>query len=93
MQLSTEDQRELRDAAAYAWRQSGGRYLRSAAIFAADSRVKTIAKVDPATIIFLLQIAYKLWRWWRANKISDPMDVRTHSIILHGDEPSFGGDE
>ena len=87
MQLSPADQRELRDAAAYAWRQSGGRYLRSAAIFAADSRVKTIAKLDPATIILIVQLAYKLWSYWRRNKVSEP------SVVAVAGEPVFGGAE
>lgn len=93
MQLSADDQRDLRDAASDAWKQSGGKYLRSALLFRNDSRVKQIAKLDPMTIIFLLQMAYKLWRWWRANKISDPKDFRTHSIVLMGGEPKFGATE
>ena len=93
MQLSADDQRDLRDAASDAWKQSGGLYLRSAMLFRNDSRVSRIAKLDPMTIIFLLQMAYKLWRWWRANKISDPKDFRTNSIMLLGDEPRFVGAE
>ena len=93
MQLSADDQRNLRDAASDAWKQSGGKYLRSAMLFRNDSRVTQIAKLDPRTIIFLLQIAYKLWQWWRANKISDPKDLRTNAIMLLGDEPRFVGAE
>ena len=85
MQLSEDDQRNLRDAASDAWKQSGGRYLRSAMLFRNDSRVKQIAKLDPMAIIFLLQIAYKIWKWWRANKIIDP------SIVAMAGEPVFGG--
>ena len=91
MQLSADDQRDLRDAASDAWKQSGGKYLRSAMLFRNDSRVTRIAKLDPMTIIFFLQAAYKLWQWWRANKISDPKDFRTFAIMLLGDEPRFGG--
>ena len=91
MQLSADDQRDLRDAASDAWKQSGGKYLRSAKLFRNDSRVTRIAKLDPMTIIFLLQMAYKLWQWWRANKISDPKDFRTNAIMLVGNEPRFGG--
>lgn len=87
MQLSPDDQRELRDAASYAWRQSGGRYLRSATIFAADSRVKTIAKLDPVTIIWIVQLGYKLWSYWRRNKVSEP------SVVAVEGEPVFGGAE
>lgn len=93
MQLSPDDQRNLRDAAADAWEDSGGKYLRSALLFRTDSRVKQIAKLDPMTIVFLLQMAYKLWRWWRANKISDPKDFRTNAIMLLGNEPRFVGAE
>jgi hypothetical protein len=82
MQLSSDDQRNLRDAAADAWKQSGGRYLRSAAIFRSDSRV---AKFDAMTVIFLLQIAFKLWQYWRRNNVSKP------SIVAVYGEPIFGG--
>jgi hypothetical protein len=80
--FSDDDQRDLRDAASYAWRQSGGKYLRSAAIFRSDSRV---VKFDPMTVIFLLQIAFKLWQYWRKNKISEP------SVVSSEGEPIFGG--
>jgi hypothetical protein len=93
MQLSADDQRNLRDAASDAWKQSGGKYLCSAMLFRNDSRVTQIAKLDPMTIIFLLQMAYKLWQWWRANKISDPSDFLTNAIMLLGNEPRFGGSE
>ena len=82
MQLSTDDQRNIRDAAIDAWKQSGGKYLRSAALFQQDPR---IAKFDALAIITLLMYAYKLWRWWRAHKVSDP------PIIELSGEPSFGG--
>jgi hypothetical protein len=80
--LSADDQRNLRDAASYAWRQSGGKYLRSAAIFRSDSRV---VKFDPMTVIFLLQIAFKLWQYWRKNNVSEP------SVVSSEGEPIFGG--
>ena len=82
MQLSAEDQRNLRDAAADAWVQSGGKYLRSAAIFRQDPRV---AKFDAMTIITLLMYAYKIWRWWKSHKVSDP------PITELSGEPVFGG--
>lgn len=87
MQLSAEDQRDLRDAAADAWEDSGGKYLRSALLFRTDSRVNQIAKLDPMTIIVLLQIAYNFWKIWRANKISNP------SVVVVAGEPVFGGAE
>ena len=86
-QLSADDQRDLRDAASDAWKQSGGKYLRSALLFRQDNRVKQIAKLDPATIFLLLQIAYKIWQWWKANKVSDP------SLVASAGEPTFGASE
>lgn len=92
MQLSAEDQRDLRDAASDAWTQSSGlwRRLHAREIFKRDPRV---AKFDAATIIFLVQIAWQLWQFWRDNKISDPKDFRTNSIMLLGNEPRFVGAE
>jgi hypothetical protein len=87
MQLSADDQRDLRDAAADAWKQSGGKYLRSATLFKRDPRV---VKFDALTIITLLMYAYELWKWWNKYKISDPSDFRTNAIMLLGDEPKFG---
>jgi hypothetical protein len=82
MQLSADDQRDLRDAARDAWKQSGGKYLRSAELFKKDPR---IAKFDVLTVITLLMYAYKIWRWWNRNKISEP------SIVACEGEPVFGG--
>ena len=85
MQLSADEKRDLRDAASDAWKKSGGKYLRSAMLFRNDSRVSQIAKLDPMTVIFLLQIAYKLWQFWNRNKISEP------SVVATDGEPIFGG--
>jgi len=82
MQLNADDQQSVRDAAADAWKQSGGKYLRSAKLFQRDPR---IAKFDVLTVITLLMYAYKLWQWWNRNKISNPS-----SVAVYG-EPLFGG--
>jgi hypothetical protein len=86
-QLSADDQRELRDAASDAFTQTSDRLfpkLRARMLFQSDPRVQRIAKLDPATIFLLLQIAYKLWQWWRDNKVSDP------SVVASAGEPTFG---
>jgi hypothetical protein len=86
-QLSAEDQRELRDAASDAFTQTGDRLfpkLRARMLFEKDPRVQRIAKLDPATIFLLLQIAIKLWQWWRDRKVSDP------SVVASAGEPTFG---
>ena len=99
MQLSADDQRNLRDAAADAWVQSSGlwRRLRARELFKKDSRV---AKFDAATIILLVKIAWELWKFWHEAKISNPSDVLDERIHKIGDydraflevfEPSFGG--
>jgi hypothetical protein len=82
MQLSAEDQRDLRDAAADAWEKSGGKYLRSATLFKRDPRV---VKFDALTIVTLLMYAFKLWQWWNKYKISEPSNVAVYG------EPIFGG--
>ena len=87
MQLSAEDERDLRDSASDAWKQTNDRVfpkLRARMLFQQDSRVQRIAKLDPATILLFLQIAYKLWQWWRDNKVSDP------SVVASAGEPTFG---
>jgi len=89
-QLSADDQRELRDAASDAWKQTGYRLfpkLRARILFQQDSRVQRIAKLDPATIALFLQIAVMLWKWWRDRKVSDP------SIVASAGEPTFGASE
>ena len=84
MQLSADDQRDLRDAAADAWVQSSGlwRRLHARERFKKDPRV---AKFDAATIFLLVQIAWKLWQIWQNSKNSEP------SIMVSQGEPVFGG--
>ena len=103
MQLSADDQRDLRDAASDAFKATEGRLfpkLRASILFEQDSRVQRIAKLDPATISILLQIAIAIWKFWRESKISNPSDVLDERIQKIGDydrvflevfEPSFGG--
>jgi hypothetical protein len=89
-QLSADDQRDLRDAASDAWKQTSDRlfpHLRAGILFQRDKRVQRIAKLDPATIFLLLQIAIKLWQWWRDRKVSDP------SVVASAGEPTFGAVE
>ena len=83
-QLSADDQRDLRDAASDAWIWASGRYLIAARLFKQDPRV---AKFDALTVITLLMYAYKLWKWWNANKVREP------DLVPMGGEPIFGGAE
>jgi hypothetical protein len=90
MQLSADDQRDLRDAASDAFTQTSDRLfpkLRARMLFQSDPRVQRIANGNPATILFFLQIAYKLWQWWRDNRVSDP------SVVASAGEPTFGAVE
>ena len=90
MQLSADDQRDLRDAASDAWKQTQDRLLpklRASILFRQDPRVQRIAKLDPATIFLFLQIAYKLWQIWRDRKVSHP------SVVASAGEPTFGAVE
>ena len=89
-QLSADDQRDLRDAASHAWKQTNDRLLpklRAKMLFQQDARVQRIAKLDPATIALFLQIAVMLWKWWRDRKVSDP------SVVASAGEPTFGAVE
>ena len=86
-QLSDEDQRDLRDAASDAWKQSWGLPFVAYFRFKRDSRVERIAGFDPATILIFLQIAMALWKFWRERKISDP------SVVASAGEPTFGAVE
>lgn len=75
---------DFREAARESWLKSDGSIETAAIAFQADSR---IAKLDPMTIIALLQIAMKLWAWWRSMKISEP------SVVACSDELAFLGDD
>jgi len=85
-QLSDEDQRDLRDAASDAFTQTSDRVfptLRAKILFKKDTRVQRIANGNAATILFFLQIAIALWKFWRDNKVNKP------GIAMSG-EPIFG---
>lgn len=82
--LSAEDEQIYRAAAADAWRRSGGSPLHAHRLFKRDPR---IVGLDAGTIILILQIAWKLWKWWKEHNVSEPESVR------RGDEPSFGSQE
>lgn len=76
--------REYRAAARDAWIKSGGSLNAAEAAFKADPR---IAKLDPLTIIALIQISIKIWLWWRSRQLSEP------SVVASEQEPTFGDDD
>lgn len=82
--LSAEDEQIYRQATADAWIKSKGHPVRARQILKRDSRV---AGLDPATILMILQIAWKLWQLWQSRKVSQPESVR------RADEPCFGSSE
>jgi hypothetical protein len=82
--LSAEDESIYRDAAAEAWRRSGGSLFHARRLLKKDPR---IVGLDPATILMILQIAWKLWQLWKERKVTEPESVR------RADEPCFGSQE
>jgi hypothetical protein len=71
-QLSAEEERDLRDAASDAIKQSFGLIFLAKRRFERDPKVTRIAGLDPATIFLFIQIAVQLWQYWRSNKIKEP---------------------
>lgn len=80
----SSDAREYREAAREAWLKADGSFASAETAFRADPR---IAKLDPATILLLIKLAFQLWEWWKDRKISDP------SVVACSDELSFSGDD
>lgn len=77
--LTTQQAKDLDDAAADAWNQASGafRCVKAREIFKQDPRV---TRFDAATIILLVRVAWEIWKWLKANK------------VVTG-APSFGGAE
>jgi hypothetical protein len=68
--LSPRQNKLARVAAISAWKSSDRTRATLEARFRADSR---IARLDPATILLLLRIAFLLWNWWRSKKVLKPL--------------------
>jgi len=82
--LSAEDESIYRAAASDAWKRSGGSSWHARRLFKSDPR---IVGLDPMTILMILQIAWKLWQWWKEHNVSEPESVR------RAEEPFFGSQE
>ena len=82
--LSAEEEQIYRQATADAWKKSGCRPVRARQILKRDPR---IVGLDPMTILMILQMAWKLWQWWKDNNVSEPESVRSM------DEPCFWNQE
>ena len=79
--LSDAEEDLYRSIAADAYRSANGNRVRARRLFKADSR---IVSLDPATILFIVQIAYRLWTIWRSMNVIDP------DLAVRSDEPRFG---
>lgn len=75
--------RKARRLARYAWVSSGGDKEKAEEIFKASP---DLSKLDPATILAILQIALLLWKWWNetnktfpgaAPEIGEPVDYES----------------
>jgi hypothetical protein len=70
--LNREQKQIGRQISANAWVVSQGNYETAVRIFKADHR---LVGLDPATIVLLLQLAWLLWKYWHAKKITEPESV------------------
>ncbi len=64
--------------------EAAGDPERAESIFRADHRMKSI---DPATIIILIQLASKLWLWWKEQNTDLP------SVVASMAEPGLWEDD
>lgn len=78
--LKGRQRRLARQAARKAWIECGQDSSKLEATF--DTEMKSYG-MDPSTILLLLQIALKLWEWWRSNHVSEP------SVVVSSSEPQF----
>jgi hypothetical protein len=72
MSLSRSDRRLARSIARHAWIQSGNDIETADVIFRGNSK---LVGLDPATILLLVQIAFKLWQLWIARKHDHPSAI------------------
>ncbi len=89
MQLSPQQRDDLDEAAADAWNQSSGtfRCVKAREIFKRDPRV---VGFDAATIILLVRVAWKIWKWLKANNYTNTSEV-PRDLLTEVFMPSFGG--
>ena len=76
--IRSRDKRLARHVAREAWIDTDGNIERSEILFRDNEH---ITKLDPMTIIALIQIAIEIWKWWQSRKIAQP------SVIASSDEP------
>lgn len=69
--LTLAERRSARRKARRFWIESGGNSRMAEQMFRTDP---DMASLDPQTILLLLQIALKLWLWWREQNISEPSE-------------------
>jgi len=73
-----------RHIARQAWIDSDGDIEIATRLFRNDPQ---ITKLDPMTIIALIQIALTLWDWWKRRTVREP------SVVAASDEPLVEIDE
>lgn len=79
-----DERRAARAAARDAWIEAAGDPERAKAIFEADHRMQSI---DPATLFLLIQLALKLWLWWKEQNTDLP------SVVASMSEPGLWEDD
>ena len=87
--LSTQQAKDLDDAAADAWNQASGtfRCVKAREIFKRDPRV---VGFDAATIILLVRVAWKIWKCLKVNNYTNTSEV-PRDLFTEVFQPSFGG--
>ena len=78
--LKLVDRIKARQAARQAWIASKQQGEDAILLVQQDSH---IAKLDPATIALIIQIAIMLFKFWQSRQIDEP------SVVIQADEPGF----
>ena len=78
MSLSRSDRRLARSIARHAWIQSSNDIETAEVIFRGNSK---LVGLDPATILLLIQIAFKLWQWWSELRHDHPSAVASYDEL------------
>lgn len=73
-----KERRIARAAARHVWIECDGDMAQVESAFKAQ---ESIARLDPMTVIALIQIAIQLWSWWKSRQIKEP------SVVASSDEP------
>ena len=72
MPLNLSDRRLARSLARHAFIESRGDIETAEVLFRGNSK---LVGIDPATILLLISIAFKLWQFWSSRRHDEPSSV------------------